>query len=50
MCEVRNKDGKLVCRIDESTETVEIKVKNCITLIRRKSDGTPEIKNLKVSN
>ena len=28
MSEVRNLDGKLVCRVDEATGTVEIKIKD----------------------
>jgi hypothetical protein len=47
MSEIRNLDGRLVCRIDESTGTVEIKIKDCITLIRVDAKGKTEIINLK---
>ncbi len=47
MCEVRNSDGRLVCCIDETTRTVEIRVKNCTTLIKMNKDGTTEVVNLK---
>lgn len=47
MSEVRNLDGKLVCRVYEATGTVEIKIKDCITLIKRNADGTTEVVNLK---
>ena len=47
MCEIRNIDGRLVCFVDEATGTVEIKIKNCTTLIKRSLDGTTEIVNIK---
>lgn len=47
MSEVRNLDGKLVCRVDDATGIVEIKIKNCTTLIKMNSDGTAEIINRK---
>jgi len=43
MREVRNSDGRLVCRVDDATGTVEISVKGCVTTINRKEDGTTEI-------
>lgn len=46
MSEVRNLDGRLVCLIDEFTGTVEIKIKDCITIIKRNVDGKTEIINL----
>lgn len=49
MREVRNSDGRLVCRIDETTGTIEIKVKNCTTLIKRNKDGANEVVNLRNS-
>ena len=47
MCEIRNSDGRLVCCLDEATGTVEIKIKNCTTLIKRNLDGITEIVNIK---
>jgi len=48
MREVRNSDGRLVCRIDESTDTViQISIKNCVTLIKLDSNGKVEITNTK---
>jgi len=49
MSEIRNLDGRLVCRVDDATSTVEIKVKDCITLIQVKPDGTTEVVNRKAS-
>ena len=47
MEEVRNIDGKLVCRINEAEGTLEIKIKDCITVIKIKPDDKIEIKNYK---
>ena len=47
MNEVRNLDGRLVCCIDETTGTVEIRIKNCTTLIKRNLDGTMKVVNVK---
>ncbi|MEG3071804.1 MAG: hypothetical protein HQP61_10905 [Peptococcaceae bacterium] len=47
MSEIRNLDGKLVCRIDHASGTLEIKVKDCITLIKVNPDGTTEVVNRK---
>ena len=47
MSEIRNLDGKLVCRIDYASGTLEIKVKDCITLIKVNPDGTTEVVNRK---
>lgn len=47
MKEVRNLDGRLVCRLDATTGTVEIKIKDCTTLIKRHPDGTIDVVNLK---
>jgi len=49
MSEVRNIDGRLVCCVDGATGTVEIKIKDCITLIQIKPDGTTEVVNRKAS-
>jgi len=47
MREVRNGDGRLVCCLDENTGTVEIRIKDCTTLIKRNPDGTTEVVNTK---
>lgn len=47
MNEVRNLDGKLVCRIDDASGIIEIKVKDCITQIKVNPDGSTEITNHK---
>ena len=47
MREIRNSDGRLVCCFDEGTWTVEIKIKDCTTLIKRNPDGTTKIENTK---
>ena len=47
MREVRNNDGRLVCRIDESAGTIEICIKNCVTLIHWNPSGKPQIINTK---
>ena len=45
MRDVRNANGKLVCRLDEKAGVVEIVHKGCKTLICFKPDGTAEIVN-----
>ncbi|MFV0485412.1 MAG: hypothetical protein ACK5MU_04300 [Candidatus Saccharimonadales bacterium] len=47
MKEIRNSDGRLVCRINETTGAVEICIKGCITLIERQPDGEIKIINTK---
>jgi hypothetical protein len=47
MNEVRNLDGRLVCRLDVTTGMVEIKIKDCTTLIRRLPNGKIDVINLK---
>lgn len=49
MSEIRNLDGKLVCRIDDASGIVEIKIKNCITLIKINPDGTTKVINRKAT-
>ncbi|MCL2555418.1 MAG: hypothetical protein FWE03_00165 [Firmicutes bacterium] len=39
MQEVRSQSGKLVCRADGKSKTVEIVIKNEITLVRFTDDG-----------
>ena len=45
MQEIRNNSGKLVCRIDKPTKTVEIAVKGSVTTIRFSDDGTIKVTN-----
>lgn len=45
MEDIRNSQGKLVCRIDKISKTVEIAVKGCITVIRFSEEIT--ITNIK---
>lgn len=40
MQDIRNSAGKLVCRVDKASKTVEIVLKGCITLIRFSDDGS----------
>ena len=47
MREIRNIDNRLVCRIDEDTGTIEIKIKDCTTLIKRNQDGKCAVINTK---
>ena len=49
MLEVRNSDDRLVCCLDETSGTVEIRVKDCTTLLKRNPDGTMMIINNKNS-
>ena len=45
MVYVHNRDGKLVCKINELNGDIEIEIKNCKTVIRYRPDGKPEIEN-----
>ena len=45
MQEVRNNQGKLICRADRLTKTVEIAVKGCVTKIRFSDDGKINVTN-----
>jgi len=45
--EVRNLDGKLVCRINKKRKIIEIKIKNCLTQIELLSDGSANVINTK---
>ncbi|TEB04359.1 hypothetical protein Psch_04086 [Pelotomaculum schinkii] len=45
MREIKNSNGKLVCRIDEMASIFEIVHKGYKTLIRFKPDGTAEVIN-----
>jgi hypothetical protein len=48
MNEVRNSDGKLVCRIDNKERLVEIINKGCITEIRFRPDDTLKIEHYRL--
>ena len=48
MLDVRNIDGRLVCQVDEKTGAIEIKTKNCKTIIKPKPDSMPEITNTRI--
>lgn len=48
MMDVRNSDGRLVCQVDEKMGVVEIKTKNCKTIIKLKPDSMPEISNTRI--
>ena len=50
MTAIRNSAGKIVCFLDETTGSIEIKVKDCTTLIRYKPDGKPEVVNYDSTN
>lgn len=45
MEEIRNGQGKLVCRVDRQTKTVEIAVKGSVTTIRFTDDGKIKVIN-----
>ncbi len=45
LTEVRNNQGRLVCRIDKPSKTVEIAVKGYVTLIQFSQDGSINIIN-----
>ena len=47
--EIRNVDGKKVCRVDAKHKLIEIVQKGIRTLIHFRDDGTLEIKNEKVA-
>ena len=47
MIEVRHTDGRLACKVDESTKTVEIQGKGCVTLVIFRDDGSVEVINVK---
>ena len=45
MREIRNKDGRLVCKINDTTGAIQIINKGCVTLIERDDDGEFKISN-----
>ena len=44
---VKNSDGKTVCRVDEDTQEVIIWKRNCQTVISFDENGKAQIKNTK---
>jgi uncharacterized Rossmann fold enzyme len=48
MNEVRNADGKLVCRIDKEERIIEIIAKGCITIIHYHPDDMPAIEHYRL--
>lgn len=46
MQEIRNAKGRLVCRVDRKSKTVEIAVKGNVTVIRFTSDGKMKVTNI----
>jgi len=49
MKDIRNANGHLIAMLDEQSETIVIRLKDCITTIIRKPDGTYEITNSRTS-
>jgi hypothetical protein len=45
MTDIRNIQGKLVCRVDKASKSVEIVVKGCVTVIRFSDDGKVNVTN-----
>lgn len=45
LIDIRNSQGKLVCRIDQPSKTIEIAIKCCVTTIRFTDDGKVNIEN-----
>ena len=45
MRDIKNSNGKLVCRLDEKASTIEIVHKGCKTLICFKPNGTAAVTN-----
>ncbi len=50
MKEIRNPDGRLVCRINETTGSIEILEKNWITLIDPNKNSLISISHFSKSN
>lgn len=49
MKDVKNLNGKLVCRIDETKGIIEIALKDCKTLIHLASNGKIEVTNTRIA-
>ena len=48
MHEIRNSDGRLVCRIDEAAGIVEIYIKGCLTQIQWTPEGKVRIAHTRI--
>lgn len=46
MQDIRNSQGKLVCRADKDSKSVEIAVKGNVTVIRFTDDGKIKVTNI----
>jgi hypothetical protein len=47
MRDIKNADNRLVAKLDEQSDTIVIKLKDCETRITRKPDGSYEVVNVK---
>lgn len=47
--DVRNDNGKLVCRVYEASKVVEIVIKGCCTCVRFLDNGQVQIQNLTIN-
>ena len=47
MREIRNSDGRLVCKVDERASAIEICAKGCVTRIEWTQDGQIKVVNSK---
>ena len=43
MLDIRNPDGRLICRIDEAASIIEIYMKGCLTRIQWTPEGKGQI-------
>ena len=49
MSEVKNLDKKRVCDISDDHKIVEIRLKDCITIVTANPDGTLDVKHERVA-
>ncbi len=49
LLDIRNSQGRLVCRIDGHSKTIEIAIKCCVTTIRFTDDGKVNVQNTEKS-
>ncbi|GHV10205.1 hypothetical protein FACS1894217_15570 [Clostridia bacterium] len=49
MRDIKNADDRLVAKLDEQSDTIVIKLKDCETRITRKPDGSYEVVNTKTA-
>jgi len=48
--QIRNANGKLVCKVDETKRTIEIIDRGYKTVVCFKADGYVEVKNTKLAS